>query len=332
MEENMLIPVQNLVPEDVFKEGGTDPIINAIKAEVEKFQPDISTAKSRNEIASIAHKVARSKTFIDNMGKAVKDKYQSIIKPIDAERKKVRDELDALKEQVRKPLTDWENEQARIKAEEEALEKYNSDWDQAIIDNDIFNRERELKRREEELARQEADRKAKEEADRIESERIAHEEQLKKDAAEQAKRDAEEAARKREEEAIRKQLEAEQAAKKAQEEKEAAELRAKIEAEEAEKKRLADIQAAKEQAERDKQEALDRQRREQEEKERAEQERLRKIQEEEDRRKADIEHRGSINRGILHALVTRFGLSSQTAKSIIEAIAKGEIENISINY
>ena len=92
-EENYLVSFENLTPEDVFKEGGTDPIIKAIEIEISKFEPTTETAKGRSEIASLSHKIARSKTFIDNMGKNVKEKYQAIIKPIDAERKKVRDKL-----------------------------------------------------------------------------------------------------------------------------------------------------------------------------------------------------------------------------------------------
>lgn len=156
MSDKFLIPVETLVPEDIFKQGGTDPIIKLIKEKVESFErPDISSAKGRAAIVSLAYDVARSKTFIDDMGKKVKEKYQSIIKPIDAERKKVRDELDALKDQVRKPVTDWEIEQERTKAEKKAREQFEKDWDAAIIDNDIVNRERELARREAELKRQE---------------------------------------------------------------------------------------------------------------------------------------------------------------------------------
>ena len=337
-EQNYLIPVEKLVPEDVFKEGGTDPIISKIKSIVDEFVSDTETAKGRAEIKSFAFKVTKSKTFLLGLGDSVAEKYrkiikdnQALLKPISSEQKKLGEELDALKDQARKPLTDWENEQARIKAEAEALEKYNSDWDQAIIDNDLFNREREIARKEAELKRKEEERKAKEESERLERERIEREERLKKEAAEQAKRDAEEATRREREEAVRKQIEAEQAAKRAEEEKKAAEERAKREAEEAERKRLADIKVAEEKAERDKQAALEAQRRAQEEKEQAERDRLEKIRQEEERRKADVDHRGKINRYILGELMG-LGLSEDDSKAVITAVAKGEINYISINY
>lgn len=331
MEDNQLIKVSSLVPEDVFKTGGSLIIIDAIKKEVSKHTPDVSTLKGRKEIASLAHKVAQSKTLLDDLGKAVKEKYKLIIDPIDKERKTIRDELDALKTEVRKPLTDWEDEQERIKAEAEAIEKYNADWDQAIIDNDLFNREREIARKEAELKRIEDERKAKEEAERLERERTEREERLKREAAESAKREAEEKAEREKQEAVRKQIEAELAAKKAQDEKEAAELRAKIEAEEAEKRRVAELKAAEERAEREKQFALEAQRKAQEEKERAERERIAKEKAIEEARKADIEHMANINRSILsHFIAT--GITEEQAKALICMIAKNQIPNISINY
>jgi len=44
-----------------------------------------------------------------------KERLKEQPKLVDAERKRMRDKLDALKDQVRKPLTDWENaEESRI--------------------------------------------------------------------------------------------------------------------------------------------------------------------------------------------------------------------------
>ena len=315
--ENMLIPVEKLLPDVIFKKGGSIPILKAIEAEVEKFVPDTSTAKGRAEIASMAHKVSRSKTFLDGMGKKVKEEYQAIISPIDGERKNIRDRLDALRDKVRKPLTDYEAEQARIKAEKEAREQFEKDWDAAIQENEIFNQKRDLERREAELKRQEEERKAKEEADRLERERIANEERLKKEAAEQAKREAEQKAEQEKQEALRKQIEAEQAAKNAQIQKELAERKAKADAEEAERKRLADIKAAEEKAEREKQAALEAQRKAQEEKDRLERERLEKIRQEEEIRKADVAHRRAVNRGIINTLANRFDIPELTSQDQI---------------
>lgn len=46
-----------------------DPLIEAIEKEARSLVPDVTTKKGRDAIASMAHKVARSKTYIDNAGK-----------------------------------------------------------------------------------------------------------------------------------------------------------------------------------------------------------------------------------------------------------------------
>jgi hypothetical protein len=86
----------------------TIEIIDHIKKEAKSFIPDISTSKGRKEIASLASKIAKSKVALDNMGKELVSSQKEQIKAVDNERKIIRDELDALKLEIRKPLTDWE--------------------------------------------------------------------------------------------------------------------------------------------------------------------------------------------------------------------------------
>ncbi|MBK0698942.1 hypothetical protein GZZ85_14670 [Klebsiella aerogenes] len=167
-----------------------DPIIEAIEKEARSLVPDVSTRKGRDAIASMAHKVARSKTYIDNAGKDLVAELKALPKQIDESRRIVRERLDALKDEVRRPLTEWEAEQERIKAEEsmnalhtEALvmnEEFDSqraaqieaDHEMALLMNDKFDRDREEQRR---LAEQ------------AEEARLAEE---KRKAEEQAKREA----------------------------------------------------------------------------------------------------------------------------------------------
>ncbi|OAN71121.1 hypothetical protein A8B82_21245 [Sulfitobacter sp. EhC04] len=92
-----------------------DDMITRIEAEVRSHAPDLTTAKGRKAIASLAHTVARSKTALDGAGKCLTDEARKQIAVVDAERRKIRDRLDALKAEVRKPLDDWEAaEEARI--------------------------------------------------------------------------------------------------------------------------------------------------------------------------------------------------------------------------
>lgn len=105
MNELIVIPKETAL--EVFTQtNGLDSYIRQIEDEVNSFVPDISTAKSRAAIASIAAKIAKSKTYLDGVGKDLVDKLKEQPKLVDAERKRMRDKLDALKDQVRKPLTD----------------------------------------------------------------------------------------------------------------------------------------------------------------------------------------------------------------------------------
>ena len=171
-----------------------DPIIEAIEKEARSLVPDVSTRKGRDAIASMAHKVARSKTYIDNAGKDLVAELKALPKQIDESRRIVRERLDALKDEVRRPLTEWEAEQERIKAEEamnalhtEALvmneefdrqlaARIEADHEMALLMNDKFDRDREEQRRQAEQALRERD------------------EKLQREAAEKATRDAEEKA------------------------------------------------------------------------------------------------------------------------------------------
>lgn len=114
--------IESINPVEVFKAGGIDPIIKAIREEVVHDVPDVSTKKGRDQIASRAYKVRQSKTYLDKAGKELADKLNAQLKPINAERKKAREELDLLAVEVREPLTQWEQaEQARKDAHESAL-------------------------------------------------------------------------------------------------------------------------------------------------------------------------------------------------------------------
>ncbi|WP_313443539.1 hypothetical protein [Brevundimonas sp.] len=89
----------------------------AIKQETDKLVPDLTTEKGRKEIASMAFKVAKTKTAIDAAGKLLNEEARAQINKVDAARRDIREKLDALKDEVRKPLTDWEaREEERVAA------------------------------------------------------------------------------------------------------------------------------------------------------------------------------------------------------------------------
>ena len=120
-EETALVEIQRLDVAVIFTEVGMTTLLSEIDKKARGFTPDLSTDSGRKEIASMAYKVARSKTLIDDVGKKSMEELKQKIDDRNKYRKQARDYLDNLKDEVRKPLTEWEAEQDRIK--EEAIEK-----------------------------------------------------------------------------------------------------------------------------------------------------------------------------------------------------------------
>ena len=319
-----------------------DPLIEAIEKEARSLVPDLSTKKGRDAIASMAHKVARSKTYIDNAGKDLVAELKALPKQIDESRRLVRERLDALKDEVRRPLTEWEAEQERIKAEEamnamhaEALVmnenidlqraiQYESDHEMALLMNEKIDREREEARQKAEQAKRE------------------HEERIKREAEEKARREADEAAKReieaaaaREREATlakeRAEREAKELAEKAERDRIEAEQRAEREKQEALAKAERERIAAEEKAKREKEEAIQRERAAAAAREQTRLAEEKRIKDEEARRAADKEHRKTINNKALQDLIAA-GVPEECAKLCITEIAKGNITAISINY
>ena len=110
---NALIPIEQVNVDEVFAGDALDTLLAQIRQQATAEKPDVETPAGRKEIASLAHKVARSKTAIDAAGKERVAGIKEQAKGIDALRKKARDYLDALKAEVRAPLDEWEEETRR---------------------------------------------------------------------------------------------------------------------------------------------------------------------------------------------------------------------------
>lgn len=319
-----------------------DPLIEAIEKEARSLVPDLSTKKGRDAIASMAHKVARSKTYIDNAGKDLVAELKALPKQIDESRRLVRERLDALKDEVRRPLTEWEAEQERIKAEE----AMNAMHEEALVMNADFDRQRAAKiEADHEMAllmNEKLDREREEARQKAEQAKREHEERIKREAEEKARREADEAAKREIEAAAAREREATLAKERA--EREAKELAEKVERDriEAEQRAEREKKEAAERAEREKQEAIaeeqrkaheeaERMKRENEQKEQARLAEEKRIKDEEARRATDKEHRKTVNNKALQDLISA-GVPEECAKLCIKEIAKGNITAISINY
>src|SRR5574343_452279 len=101
---------------------GVDLLLKRIRDEAASETPDVTTAKGRARIASLAHKVSKAKVLVDDHGKELVAEEKKRLALIDADRKKWRDGCDALRDEIRQPLTDWENaEAARVQKHNDAI-------------------------------------------------------------------------------------------------------------------------------------------------------------------------------------------------------------------
>ena len=298
-----------------------DPLIEAIEKEARSLVPDVTTKKGRDAIASMAHKVARSKTYIDNAGKDLVAELKAPPKQIDESRRVVRERLDALKDEVRRPLTEWEAEQERIKAEEamlalhvEALAmnedfdrqlaaRIESDHEMALLMNDAFDREQ-------------ADKAAE-----AERQRIAHEEEIKRLAVAAAAREVEQRAQREREEAAHREAMLKAQAEQAERDRIAAEQKAE-----------ADKQAAIEAERRKAQEEADRIRREAEQREQARLAEEKRKADEQARREADVKHRKAVGTEIVKALLANTSLTRDQAIEVLTVVKDGRIPHTGISY
>jgi colicin import membrane protein len=123
MSNEVTVLPKAITPAVVYQtKGGVDDVIAKIKAEVSTFDPDVSTEAGRAEIRSMAYKVTRSKTLLDDMGKKLGEEWRLSIEKVNADRRRLREELEALAAAVRGPLTEYEEaEQRRRDAHEQAI-------------------------------------------------------------------------------------------------------------------------------------------------------------------------------------------------------------------
>ncbi|MBI0277121.1 cell envelope biogenesis protein TolA [Hafnia alvei] len=320
---------------DEFIEG----LIKDIREKASSVVGDLNTVKGRRAYISMAANVRSTKTAIDDAGKKLVAEMKKRPALVDASRKKVRDSLDELAVEIRKPVTDWEAEQERIKAEEEMnamhaealvmnenidLQRaiqYESGHEMALLMNEKIDREREEARQKAEQAKRE------------------HEERIKREAEEKARREADEAAKREIEAAAAREREATLAKERAERERIESEQRAEREKKEAAEKAERDKQQAIAEEQRKAHEEAERIKRENEQKEQARLAEEKRIKDEEARRADNIAHQKKINNAAM-AILMSTGLSEAVARECVCAIVKnqkalaasGQRPPISINY
>lgn len=101
-------PVALFTDEPKFRE-----FLDRIKTVVGEFEVDISTKKGREAIASLSYKITRSKSALDKTGLSLTEEWRRQTNLVNSARKMMVTELDALAKDVRRPLTEWEEEERR---------------------------------------------------------------------------------------------------------------------------------------------------------------------------------------------------------------------------
>lgn len=329
----------------LYVSGGLDPFYQQIRQQVLSEVPDITTPKGIARIKSLAAQVASSKVAIEKPGRDYLRQLKEMPKAIEAELRDWKEKMDALRDEVRRPVTDLEEQdKARVAALDArlnqiqtiktaveltpqtsvALNNYIAHVNAIVIDetwqeyqqraellktvtlaelDKALGRATVIEAQQAEIARLKAEQE--------ERDRLQREEQI----AAHAKHEAEQLALREKIESEQREQAAKDAAARAEREAvEAKERLAREQQESAERERLAAERAAEQERQRIAQEEAN-------------------IKAEEERRAADIEHRRTINRAVIAAIMAVDPtITAVQAEAVMKAIVLHKIPNTSIQY
>lgn len=337
MSELAIIEIAPDLAPSIYVENGLDKFLEQIREGVNEV-PDLSTAKGRARIASLAAQVSRSKTAVEKPGRDYLKRLKEQPKVVEAELRRFVTECDQLRDEVRRPLTEWEEaEKARTEALQQRLVDLRALADvidtagnylpsadiqariqkakSVVLDESWQERAAEagvakdstIQQLEASLAVAQKREHEAAELERLRKEaeekaRLEREEVIRREAAEKATRDAEAKAK----------AEIDAAARR--------EASEKARAEEAERQRI----ETEKRATREKEEAVAAERRRQEEEQK-------RIADEEARRAADKEHRRTVNRHVIADLVAQ-GIPTEWAEKCLVSFASGKVSGQTIKY
>ncbi len=352
-----LIVVEEHSAADIYRGDGLDVVVENIRKQTSIVGLDVEKKKDRDFMRSSAANIAKAKTKLDAMGKSLTEEWKAKSKVVDASRKAMREKLDALKEEVRAPLTEYENrEKLRIEKLDAVYDLivnlgkiYCADTDTALSVSELEGNIKQLNEItiDESLAERELDcikahrrsieklettiagiKKAEEQAAELERLRLKQEQEDKEkreaeiaeQAAEQARQEAAKAIIEQQEAAEKAAKEAAEREAKAKQDAIDAKAKAKQEAEQAELR----LKKQAEQAEIDKQAAI-----------KAEQKRqadeVAKQEKEAAEREANKSHKKKVNNEAKQSFIDA-GMTEENAKLAVTLLAKRVINHCQINY
>lgn len=328
-EDRGLIPISSIQNDalEIFRDQTLqkpEQIVKSVEKIVRSFVLSVETEQGRKEIKALGRKINATSSAIDDIRKSLVEDQKRELAIIDAGGKFIRDHLGALRQEVLKPLNDWQEAEERrvglLKSRVAAIQEmgkvsdnmdpeaidimlqtaqnlYNKgDWeDFADLAGNAINEVAEICA------------KVRPDAERRKAERIELMELRRKQAEQAAREEAEKKVREEMEAKIK--AETERAAR--------AERDAEIAAKSAQKAVEEAAELERQKAEREKQAELDRQKAE---------------REAEEARAKDKERRALVHTEAVSDLQTSAGLSEGQAIAVLKAITENKIRNISISY
>ena len=198
-QDTSLVRADDFVPALLFAGDSTtlDDTLAYIREQVSGHVADVSTSAGRKEVARLARQVASSKVVLDGLGKTLVADWKDKAKKVDSERKRCRDTLDALRDETRKPLTDYETAEEDRKLAELLAAAEAHRIQQEAEDAERQARDAEIERKTRELNEREAALKAAERAEIERKERSERDARFEAEAGERARLKADADARMR---------------------------------------------------------------------------------------------------------------------------------------
>ena len=329
----------------LYVSGGLDSYYQSIREQVMSEVPDLTTKKGIARVKSLAAMVSSSKVAVEKPGREYLKQLKEMPKVIEATLRDWNQKMDSLRDEVRKPVTELEEkEKARIAALDQRLNEIHkigscAEFDvlpsetinawieklDAIAIDATWDEYQERAGVAKEAAKVKLSSALQNrltwEAQQAEIARLKAE-QEEKDRIQREKEIADRARHEAEQKALREKLESEQreqaakdaAARAEREAVEAKERLAREQQESAERERLAAERAAEQERQRIAQEEAN-------------------LKAEEERRAADVEHRRTINRAVIAAIMAAdTTITAVQAEAVMKAIVLHKIPNTSIQY
>lgn len=367
MSELIVIEIAPEQAPALYTQNGLEGFLEQIRKSVNEV-PDLTTAKGRARIASLAASVSRSKTAIEKPGRDYLKRLKELPKEVEAELRRFVTECDAIRDETRRPLTEWEQaEESRKNALQQRLDdlralgdvisadgnylpsvdiqarisqakavSLDDSWEEVAAEAGVA-KDATIQKLEAAfiVAKQREDQAAELERLRLEAEekaRVEREEKLKREAAKAARLEVEQKAQADREAAARRELELKMRTEQAEREKKELAEKAERDRIEAEQRAEREKQAAIEETKRKAQEEADRIRREAEAKEAARLAEQKRIADEEAARAADVKHRKIVGAEIVTALLAHTSLNREQAIEVLTALKDDLIPRANINY